>query len=137
MKRKKKHPLITYVTMMTLFIGGIFGISLTVLALSPTLSIQIDQRPPFFSPRAVSTVVGTVVQWENRTGEAHTILADDCLRRTSCPFESRIIEPGRNFVVPSIYNPGNMRITVGSIPSCVECLTVRGHRVQVLRSADI
>ncbi len=125
MKRQKNSALVSYMGMVTLFLVWMLGLSIHGLALSSTVSIQIDQQPPFFSPRTVSTVAGTVVQWENRTRERHTILADDCLRRGRCSFESRMIEPGGNFIVPNL-PPGEYAYHCGIHPFMRGFLIVKG-----------
>ncbi len=107
----------------------------SAMATSQTVSIHIDHRPPFFSPQTVSMVAGGVVQWENRTREVHTILADNCLRRSKCSFESPVIEPGGTFVVPNL-PAGDYAYHCGIHPFMRGVLTVKGKSSRV-ESADI
>ncbi|MGB0911219.1 MAG: cupredoxin domain-containing protein, partial [Nitrospirales bacterium] len=134
-KQRKKNPSIMLGVVLLLLISGPLGVSWKVLALSPTLQIQIAPQPPFFSPHSISTVSGTMVQWENRTREPHTILSDDCFRGSRCSFESRIIEPGGTFAVPNL-PPGEYAYHCGIHPFMRGILTVRGKSSRV-QSADI
>ena len=134
MKGKNKHPHSMFVIVL-LLIGGTLGLSWKVLALSPTVSIKIDQQPPFFSPRTTSALVGTVIEWKNRTGEAHTIRADDCVRGASCSFESRMIMPNARFEVKDL-RPGEYAYHCGIHPFMRGMLTVRSKSPRV-QSADI
>ncbi|MCA9470658.1 MAG: hypothetical protein MRJ96_03805 [Nitrospirales bacterium] len=133
MLQKKTRPIksLSFVTVGLL----ILTFSLTVFALSPTVSIQIDPRPPFFSPSPVSMVAGAIIQWENRTHEVHTIRADDCLGRVRCSFNSRMIEPGGNFVVPDL-PPGEYAYHCGIHPFMRGVFTIRGSSRNI-QSSDI
>ena len=116
-------------------LSGIVGLSWSAMAISQTVSIHIDHRPPFFSPHTISAVVGVVVRWENRTREVHTILADDCLRRSKCSFESPMIEPGGTFQVPNL-PAGDYAYHCGIHPFMRGVLVVKGKRLQI-DSTDI
>lgn len=105
---------VTIATMLVVLILGM-SYSFKVLAGSSTVSIQIHQQPPFFSPLSVSAEAGSVIQWENRGQELHSILADDCLRRSKCAFESRMLEPGEHFVLPNL-QPGDYAYHCGIHP---------------------
>ena len=111
------------------------GLTLSVLAGPSLLQIQIDQQPPFFSPPTTSALVGTVIEWKNRTGEPHTIRADDCIRGAKCSFESRMIMPNARFEVKDL-SPGDYGYHCGIHPFMRGILTVRGQSPRV-ESADI
>jgi plastocyanin len=72
-------------------------------ASSPHIHIQSD--PPFFSPNQLTVFSNFPLTWENRTHEPHSIVADDCQSRSVCSFDSGIIRPDHQFVLPSL-TPG-------------------------------
>ncbi|WP_454064204.1 cupredoxin domain-containing protein [Candidatus Nitrospira salsa] len=111
----------------TMFPVLILGLSYSfkVFAGSSTVSIQIYQQPPFFSPHNVSADAGSVIQWENRGRELHSILADDCLRQAKCAFESRMLEPGEHFVISNL-QPGDYAYHCGIHPFMRGFIRVKG-----------
>ncbi len=122
---KKRNPN-SLVAIVLFCIVGMLSLTWTVQAVSSTLAIEIEQRPPFFSPRAASTLAGTVVEWKNRTGEPHSIRADDCIRGATCSFESRMIMPNAKFEVRDL-KPGEYSYHCGIHPFMRGRLTVRGQ----------
>lgn len=61
--------------------------------------IHIHSNPPFFSPNQLTSFSEVSLTWENRTREAHSIIADDCQSRSTCSFDSGIIRPDHRFVL--------------------------------------
>ncbi|WP_447969440.1 cupredoxin domain-containing protein [Nitrospira sp. M1] len=104
MKKKNTYWSVMSFTIITFLLAWTLSLSVSfnVQALSSRVSIQIQQHPPFFSPPSVSAEAGSVIQWENRGREPHSILSDDCLRRSKCAFESRMLEPGEQFVLSEL-----------------------------------
>ncbi|GJL54800.1 MAG: hypothetical protein NPIRA02_19320 [Nitrospirales bacterium] len=121
-------PVLTLV-IMTVLLAGVLGRSFSVngQALSSRVSIHIQQHPPFFSPHSVSAEAGSVIQWENRGRERHSILADDCLRRSKCAFESQMLEPGEHFVLPDL-PPGDYAYHCGIHPFMRGFIRVNGKQ---------
>ena len=76
----------------SLFLAGVIFEAWVALGASVRY-IRIEHTPPFFSPNAVTVSAGTPIRWENNTGEAHTIIADECIRGSRCRFDSGIIRP--------------------------------------------
>jgi len=116
-----------FLTVMIVLLTWILGmcVSFNVQALSSRVSIQIHQQPPFFSPHNVSAESGSVIQWENKGGEPHSILADDCLRRANCAFESQMLAPGEHFLVQNL-EPGDYAYHCGIHPFMRGFLRVTG-----------
>ncbi len=107
-----------------LLVSLIGGLTWNAMAVSPMLRIDIDQREPFFSPAVVTAIAGTVIEWQNRTGEPHTIRADDCLSRRRCSFDSGMIMPNRKFTVDNL-QPGEYTYHCGIHPFMRGKLMVR------------
>jgi hypothetical protein len=77
--------------------------------------IHIQPDPPFFSPNQLTIFLATPLTWENRTREAHSIVADDCLSRSECSFDSGIIRPDHQFVLSQL-GPGRYPYHCGLHP---------------------
>ncbi|UCE64442.1 MAG: cupredoxin domain-containing protein [Nitrospirota bacterium] len=67
------------------------------LAATSVHQIRITHHAPFFSPKSVSVVSGTIIRWVNETNEIHTILADECSMSSSCRVNSGVIRPHDSF----------------------------------------
>lgn len=90
-------------------------------ASSPHIHIQSD--PPFFSPNQLTISLDTPLTWENRTSAVHSIVADDCRSRLECSFDSGIIRPNHQFVLPRLA-PGNYPYHCGLHPFMHGLLTI-------------
>lgn len=104
------------VSLLVCFFGMVFFAVPTqpiLWASSPHIHIQPD--PPFFSPNQLTIALATSLTWENRTREAHSIVADDCLFRSGCSFDSGIIRPAHQFVLP-LLGPGHYPYHCGLHP---------------------
>lgn len=77
--------------------------------------IHIQPEPPFFSPNQLIIPLDTPLTWENRTYEAHSIVADDCRSRSGCSFDSGIIPPNNQFVLSQL-SPGRYPYHCGLHP---------------------
>ena len=115
-----------------LFIAGVMLEGWVALGASVRY-IRIEHRAPYFSPNSVTVRAGTPIRWENNTGEAHTIIADECVRGSRCRFDSGIIRPfGTYHLLP--LPPGRYRYHCGLHPFMRGIITVAPPKK---RSADI
>jgi len=118
-----------------IFILGIvcFPSSMQPLLWASSPRIHIQPEPPFFSPNQLTISLNTPLTWENRTREAHSIVADDCQSRLECSFDSGIIRPDHRFVLTQLA-PGRYPYHCGLHPFMRGLLTI--HHQQPL-SSDI
>lgn len=90
-------------------------------ASSPQIAIQAE--PPFFSPNHLNIRLDTALTWKNHTREAHSIVADDCLSRSQCSFDSGVIRPDHQFVLTRLA-PGQYPYHCGLHPFMRGLLTI-------------
>ena len=89
--------------------------------------IHIQPEPPFFSPNQLTISLNMPLTWENRTREAHSIVADDCQSRSGCSFDSGVIPPHKQFVLSHLA-PGHYPYHCGLHPFMRGLLTVHPHQ---------
>lgn len=88
--------------------------------------IRIQQWPPFFAPTTLTVRAGSTIRWENDTADVHTLVADECRRRTKCVLESGPIRPQERFVVKAL-PPGRYPYHCGLHPYMRGILIVDGN----------
>ena len=116
------------VTLLFCFLGILFFPVPTqpkLWASSPLIHIQPE--PPFFSPNQLTISLDTPLTWENRTLEAHSIVADDCRARSGCSFDSGIIRPDHQFILSQLA-PGRYPYHCGLHPFMRGLLTIHPPR---------
>lgn len=92
-------------------------------ATSSVHHIRIEQVAPYFSPNSITVSTGAMIRWQNETGEAHTILADDCVRGSRCRFDSGMIMPHGTFDLLTL-PPGHYTYHCGLHPFMRGTITV-------------
>ncbi|MCA9499355.1 MAG: cupredoxin domain-containing protein [Nitrospira sp.] len=110
-------PLLCFVTLL------VSPISTQPILLAPSPQIAIQAEPPFFSPNHLTIRLDTALTWKNHTQEAHSIVADDCRSRSQCSFDSGVIRPDHQFVLPRL-DPGHYPYHCGLHPFMRGLLTI-------------
>ena len=107
----------------SIFLAGILLESWIAFAGSSVHQIRIEHVAPYFSPNSVTVSAGTLIRWENDTGEAHTIIADECVRGSRCRFDSGIIRPHERYDLLAL-PPGRYTYHCGLHPFMRGTITV-------------
>ena len=86
--------------------------------------IQIQHRPPYFSPSHMRLTPGISITWENSTSEPHSIVSDDCASLSRCSFDSGLIRPRGQFELTHLA-PGHYAYHCGIHPFMRGILTIQ------------
>ena len=135
--RRKKTSWLVISLLFTSVLSGIMGSSsfnMTSLNAASSHHIQIESQPTFFSPNQLTILMGAPLTWENRTGEPHTVVADDCRSRTTCAFDSGFLRPNARYSLPRL-KPGRYPYHCGIHPFMRGLLTI--HPPRSFSSSDI
>ncbi|WP_447964216.1 cupredoxin domain-containing protein [Nitrospira sp. Ecomares 2.1] len=102
----------------------LFPVSTQPMLWASSPQIAIQSAPPFFSPNHLMIRLDTSLTWKNNTGEAHSIVADDCQSRSRCSFDSGVIRPDHQYVLTRLA-PGRYPYHCGLHPFMRGLLTVQ------------
>ncbi|HNP60791.1 MAG TPA: cupredoxin domain-containing protein [Nitrospirales bacterium] len=102
----------------------LFPVSTQPILWASSPQIDIQSAPPFFSPNHLMIRLDTALTWKNNTGEAHSIVADDCQSRSRCSFDSGVIRPENQYVLTRLA-PGRYPYHCGLHPFMRGLLTVQ------------
>lgn len=117
---KKKFQVIPLVCFSVILL---FPVSTQHILWASTPRVTIQAYPPFFSPNHLKVRLNTPLTWENQTGEAHSIVADDCRSRSQCSFDSGVIRPDHQFALTRLA-PGQYPYHCGLHPFMRGLLTI-------------
>ncbi len=113
------------VLLFSLFVmGWAAGSSGDRLLWASSSHIQIQHRPPYFSPTHMRLFPGTSITWENSTPEPHSIVSDDCASLSHCSFDSGLIRPHSHFELTHLA-PGRYAYHCGIHPFMRGILTIQ------------
>jgi plastocyanin len=83
---------------LTLFVFGV----LPGVPQSSSVTIIIDNDPPYFLASKTIATSGTPIRWENRTAFHHAIIYDACVAGSPCAFVVESIAPNEIYTLQGL-----------------------------------